>query len=58
MAPGVRMSGGTMVWLTDNELKLLEQWYWNTVVGEVNTLEDDALKEKLEARREELACRA
>ena len=47
-----------MVWLTDNELKLLEQWYWNTVVGEVNTLADDALKEKLEALKAELTCRA
>jgi hypothetical protein len=41
------MSGGTLVWLTDNELEDL--------LGHLRA--DDPLYKKLEAVREEIACR-
>jgi hypothetical protein len=53
------MSGGAMVWLTDNELKLLDDWHWLAENFDRATLtsEDDALLDKLKAVREEVACR-
>jgi hypothetical protein len=51
------MSGGTLVWLTDNELAALVHWYWVADHEGQTTLDDDTLRQKLEAVREEVACR-
>jgi hypothetical protein len=51
------VSGGTLVWLTDNELALLLDWYGAMADRDYNGHEDDTLRQKLEAVREEIACR-
>jgi hypothetical protein len=52
------MSGGTLVWLTDNELELLDEWYRAAAADSGPALpEDTKLRDKLEAVREEVACR-
>jgi len=58
------MSGGAMVWLTDGDLERLIEWYgavqYRGIVGHRNEPNDgdDFLREKLEAVREEVACKA
>jgi len=53
------MSGGAMVWLTDHELALLLDWYWHAreFDSAVLTEHDAVLRDKLDAKREEVACK-
>jgi hypothetical protein len=51
------MSGGTLVWLTDNELERLHGWYAVLEGQGCARDEDYDLDQKLEAIREEVACR-